>query len=322
MKYTNYSNISLPIAIWLATDNYDYDPRPNAISATTLLKPIKSVILTKRLTMDASVDVLDLLPSRLGSAIHDSVEQAIRENYRQAMQDLGIPDKVIDTVYIDPPVEMLEDGNIYDLTLEQRSEREVDDFIIGGKFDVVANRQVRDTKTTKVYNWIHGGNDEKYRLQGSIYRWLNPDLILDDEMVVDMLFTDWSPLKAQADKKYPPRPIMERKLKLLTIQETDCWIRQRLDLLRRYWDEDQQAIPACTPEEVWQKETTYAWYKDPAKRARSTKNFTSLLEAQQHSKGVGVIVERPGDVKFCSYCPAKDSCLQAAEYREQGLLKD
>jgi hypothetical protein len=320
MSYTNKHDIPLPLAIWLATDNYDYDSRENSVSATTLLNPIKSTILSKRVEYGAPTDIMDLVPARLGSAIHDSVEMSIRTNYLDAMANLDIPKKVIDTVQIDPHHVDLEFK--YDISLEQRHEKEIDGFVVTGKFDIVEAGRVKDIKTTKTYNWIKGGNDDKYMKQGSIYRWLAPHLITDDKMDVLMLFTDWNPLKAIASKDYPKNPIMTRTLDLMSIDETQSWIESRLDLLRRFWDCDQSEIPECTPEELWQEDTTYAWYKDPSKLTRSTKNFDSYAEAQAHSKGVGIIVERPGSVKFCNYCNASSICLQAERYREQGLLKD
>ena len=42
-KYTNKDNISLPLAVWLMHDSYDYDKRENVISATSLLKPTRAL---------------------------------------------------------------------------------------------------------------------------------------------------------------------------------------------------------------------------------------------------------------------------------------
>ena len=48
MKFTNNKNIPLPIAIWLATNNYEYDTDDRVISATTLLKPLKAIHLARK----------------------------------------------------------------------------------------------------------------------------------------------------------------------------------------------------------------------------------------------------------------------------------
>ena len=38
-KYTNKNNVSMPLAVWLMHDDYDYDKRDNVISATSLPNP-------------------------------------------------------------------------------------------------------------------------------------------------------------------------------------------------------------------------------------------------------------------------------------------
>ena len=45
-EYTNKNDISLPLAVFLMYDKYKYDERPNAISATGLIKPLRQLILT------------------------------------------------------------------------------------------------------------------------------------------------------------------------------------------------------------------------------------------------------------------------------------
>ena len=45
--YSNLTNLPLPIAAWLAHDTYDRVVA--GISATTLMKPTRQIILSKRL---------------------------------------------------------------------------------------------------------------------------------------------------------------------------------------------------------------------------------------------------------------------------------
>ena len=44
-KYLNGTNVPLSVALFLADDNYDYEP--NTISATALIRPIRQIILSK-----------------------------------------------------------------------------------------------------------------------------------------------------------------------------------------------------------------------------------------------------------------------------------
>jgi hypothetical protein len=47
-KYTNNTGIGLSMAVYLATDNYDHNHDPRTISATTLIKSTKQIILGER----------------------------------------------------------------------------------------------------------------------------------------------------------------------------------------------------------------------------------------------------------------------------------
>ncbi len=91
-KYTNKNNISLPLAVWLMHDDYDYDSRDNVISATALLKPTRALVLKyQNKDLDKSVDIADLVSARMGSAIHAIAEQAWtdRGNVSKALSALG-----------------------------------------------------------------------------------------------------------------------------------------------------------------------------------------------------------------------------------------
>lgn len=324
--YTNYSNVSLPLAVWLAAnDGYDLKPGKKVISATTLLKPIKSIVLGQQLLEDNAqglVDIQDLIPSRLGTAVHTAVEVAWVCHYRIAMRNMGMAEKAIEMIRINPKPPL--EAGIYAIYLEQRSQKQLLGYTLSGKFDIVENGRVKDVKTTGTYNWIHGGNDDKYIWQGSIYRWLNQDIITDDFLDVEMVFTDWSSLKALSDKAYPQKRIMTRTLPLKSLEETEEFILAQLTKISNYMDKPEVELPDCTPEEVWQRPTTWAYYKNPQNLGRATRVFDNEYEAtalQITNKGVGIVQKRPGEVKFCRYCPARPICHQAEGYQMQGLLE-
>ena len=58
-QYTNVSNVPLSMAVFLATDSYDYMDEPNYLSATALIKPLRQLILASRVNEeDTSTDLL------------------------------------------------------------------------------------------------------------------------------------------------------------------------------------------------------------------------------------------------------------------------
>ena len=72
---TNDKNIPLAIAVWLATD--DYSKREGSISVTTLMKPVRQIVLSARAAqVGRDMDVSVFTASRMGTAIHDSIEKA------------------------------------------------------------------------------------------------------------------------------------------------------------------------------------------------------------------------------------------------------
>ena len=321
-QYINTSAVPLSVAVFLATDNYDHDT--STISATALLKPLRQLILSARVSNeDAVVDLIQLVPSRMGSAIHDGIERAWKDNYKVAMTALGYPKKVIDKVQINPKPEQLIDGAI-PIYLEQRAKKQVGKHIVSGKFDFVGDGRVEDFKTTSVYTAIHGTNDEKYSWQGSIYRWLNPKLVTKDQMAIQFIFTDWSRQKAMQDPKYPPQRIQQRIIPLKSIQETDAFIKRKLNQIDELWDLPEDKLPLCTDEELWRSDPVFKYYKNPQKTARSTANFDSKQEAYlrlAQDGNVGIVVEKPGQVTACKYCSAFSICSQKDQLIAAGDLQ-
>ena len=323
--YTNRGNISLSMAVWLASDDYDLKYDPKVISVTDLLQPIRSLILTRRLKekqVKGSVDIAELIPSRLGSAVHTAVEVAWLDNREKSMKKLGIPQTQIDRVRLNADNENDSTG-IY-IYIEQRSSIEIEGFTLSGKFDVVDQGQLEDVKTTKTYSWIKGTNNERYRYQGSMYRFLNQRIITNDYMNVQYLFTDWSPYQAQANNDYPQKRVMAKRLKLLSLKDTEFFIRAKLTEIKKFQQLRQEELPICTPTELWQDPAKWAYYKNAANTTRATKLFDSAAEATARNtadRHKGKIVKRDAEPTFCKYCDARPICTQAEHFVAEGLLK-
>jgi hypothetical protein len=308
--YTNNSNIPLSVAVWLAHDTYDHDERENLISATSLLKPIRQIVLSKRVDRGVNVpDIASLIPSRTGTAVHDGLETAWVTSYKEGLSNLGIPQRVINKVKVNPKFEELTEDTI-PVYLELRSEKEVDGFIISGKFDFVGEGRVEDLKNTSVYTYINKTNDDKYIMQGSIYRWLNPDIITRDEMAIQFIFKDWQATRTK-EPKYPNASTLEYRLPLKSVIATETFIRNKLTQIKKYENANEADIPECTNEDLWRKADTWKYYKNPLKMTRSTKNFDNQMAADMEAslKG-GIVVKKGGDVTACKYCDAFPVCKQ------------
>jgi len=319
---TNNNGLPLSLAAWLAHDEYDHNKADMTISATSLLKPTKSILLGNVGSAESDIDVVDLAASRMGTALHSSIESFWLgpKNATKAMELLGYPKKLIESVKINPENPNEDDLNIY---MEIRSDKEVEGFTVTGKFDFICDGQLEDFKSTSTFTYVNQTNREKYIQQGSIYRWLNPHLVTNDIMRINFLFTDWSAAKAKQDPKYPATKVLSQELPLMSQFDTELFIKAKLLELKKYQGMDQDSMPACTSEEVWERPSVFKYYKDPAKKTRSTKNFDTYWEANQRytdDGSVGEIVEVKGDVVYCNYCPAKNICKQAQGYIQDGRL--
>jgi hypothetical protein len=324
MKITNNSGISLEMAVWLLHDDYDFIAEENYISATGLMKPLRHIILPSRIAPADKIapDVSDFISAALGHSLHAAIENAWRDpdHVARALKRLGIPKEVADRVLVNPgPKELAIVKDAIPVYIEQRAIREIAGFKVGGKFDMVCEHRIRDTKSTSVWTWIYGGKDNDYKLQMSIYRWLNPDKITDDVGQVNFIFTDWDKrdAKYKADRGYPPKRIMDKLIPLMSLAETEQWIRNKLALVESHYKTPEPELPECTDEELWMSAPKYKYYSDPAKiRGKSTKNFESLVEAEAfcQEKGKGVVITVPGAPKRCDYCAAYPICTQKDRY--------
>lgn len=317
MALTNKHNVSLATAVWLVTDDYDYVDEKNYISVTSLMKPLRQLCLQGRGDKKVDLDVTDLLASRMGHAFHDSIERSWKNNFEKALKALGYPEAVIKRIKINPEKVEADDIPVY---MEQRAKREFLGWKIGGKFDFVAEGMVQDFKSTSVFAWKKGSKDDDYILQGSLYRWLNPDKITEDVMRINFIFKDWSKNMAKSDKDYPQHPVAHKDLPLMSIAETEAWVRNKLRLIEQYAARPDADIPECSDKELWRDEPVYKIYSDKTKAAeggRSLKNYDSLYDANKHvaEKGKGFVVCVPGVAKRCEYCESRLICKQRERIR-------
>ncbi len=315
----NVGDVPLALAVFLASDYYDYDDTPNTISTTTLLKPIRQIVLPSRLPPgEGLVSLPDMMSNRLGAAVHDAIERSWKENHVTAMLALGYPKGVIDRIRINPTPMFLaaceaEGKKVIPIYLEQRLKKTMGKWTITGKFDFIGEGIVQDFKTASVWSYQKQVNASKQTLQGSIYRWLDPKLITADEMHIHHIFMDWKQGMVRTDPTYPAQRFKRQIFPLLSVKEVDNYIRRKVDEIETLFDAPEEDLPECDAEDLWRSEPVFKYYKNPTKTARSTKNFDNKHDAQLRyveDGSVGFVKEVPGQVTACKYCPAFAACSQ------------
>ncbi len=308
-KMTNTMGISLPLAVWALVDDYDHSTDDSVISVTSLMKPTRQIIYGRRYKDSLKeMDAKDLIASSMGTALHDSVENAWKQKDKvvQVLENLGYSNC----------------ADIFDkITFEKRTVLPVGDYNISGKFDLVFSGIVADIKSTSVWSYIYGSKDADYILQMSIYKWLNPTLITNDYGYIEYIFTDWSGEKARADRQYPQQRVLSHKLKLLSLDETDKWLKKKIAVVAKYEALKDSELPECTDEELWSTADKWKYYKKEG-AARATKVFDNELDANTRlaKEGTGVVKLFKGGVKRCGYCNYINLCDQYTKLQLEGRV--
>jgi hypothetical protein len=262
----------------------------------------------------------------MGAAIHSGVEHAWKTKAAVAMQLMGYPKRVAESIVVNPP-EGMDLTDRIPVYLEQRWSRQVGRWKVTGKPDFVGDGRLEDIKTTSVWTAILHQSDDDYVWQGSIYRWLRPQIITSDEFAIQWLFTDWQRQMARQDPKYPQSRHQQRVFRLKSVAETQAFVERKLALIERYHDADEESLPLCEDTDLWRSGPVFKYYKNPEKAglrgSRSTKNFETRQDATLRlieDGGKGLVVEVPGQVKACRYCPAFLICTQKDRLIESGEL--
>lgn len=327
MKYTNTTNIPLPLAIWLASDSYMYAKTANEISATTLMKSPRYIIATRRamfpeqfkssLKLEPELlrtllleDISNKIASRMGTAIHSAIDQAITGNHVNALTDLGYEANVINKILINPEPDKVNKESITFYT-ENRMYKDILNFSISGQYDVVINGELHDIKTTSTFTYTNGLKDKDYIIQGSIYKWLNPELVTGSNIVINFLFTDWSKNYALSREDYPKCRALGKSYELWSLDKTESYIKDKLNTINQYWEAPLEEIPCCTEDQLYSSKPVYKYYKGGyAEGKRSTKNFDTHVEATLYRgthNNVGEIIVNKGAPFYCPCCQITSS---------------
>lgn len=322
MKFTNVTGIPPLLAGWLSIDEYDYSKEDKTISATTLLKPLRQSILSKRyLSLPlAQIDLSTLIESKIGTACHDSVERIWKEYLPQILNNLQIPPMLHQRYVINPDEVLPKQRPIY---LENRITKVINGWKVSGKYDAIIDGQLNDVKYTKVYSYTSESKGEDYSIQGSVYRWLNPEIVTSDTIKINFLFSDYNKKEA-FNPNYPPAQAASKEYQLYDIDDTEAWIIEKIELYSKYIDAPEKDIPHCTPDDLWMGASTFKYYKNPEKTVRSTANFDNFEDALARKVAdgnVGIIKEIQAEPKACLYCAGAPLCKQKDIYIAQGILK-
>jgi len=260
------------------------------LSVTQLINSPKIVALTKKFEDELEQDVSDMVWSIFGSAIHG----------------------------------VLEHGKDHNHIVEERLHAMLDGWKISGAVDLqIVNElggiSIRDYKTTSA--WAVMNEKIEWEQQLNIYAWL-VDTVKEDFHVTDLgivaIIRDWSRREAARNPDYPQAPVKEIPIKIWPYQDREAFIKERIShhSACEFAMETDEELPPCTPEEMWEKPTTYALKK--AGGVRAIKVYETQEEAEKaFDPKVHEIEVRLGSRTRCeSFCPVNTYCQQWRDYQE------
>lgn len=307
--------LPLPVQVWLAADAYEGKNDNTHISATTLLKDSHKIVLENQIGNELDISdegLLNMFASKRGTAIHSALENVwTNDNLRnKALDALGLKE-LKERIVIN---KHKENPNQIEIWLEQRAYKTIDNMTVNGQFDMVMDGQVVDYKNTSVFTYMHGSKVEDYKLQGSIYRWLNPNLITDDKIKIIYIMHDWTSRDAKINPNYPQMPIIAVDYDLYSLDYIENFIKNKIQEIKN------GGAPECVAslklsDPVWQY-----FSKHDSKKA--AKNFTNQADANHYmlTKSKGFIKMKPQKATGCKYCKARSICKQYADLLLQGLV--
>ena len=280
MKITNNQNLPAPV-VALLTRNY-YTKGESQYSVTEIMSPPKIRRLREQYDSEIEVDVTSLLATQFGTFMHAKLEAKEIEGY-------------------------LNEERLFTL---------VDGVTISGAIDLQQTTPegvvIIDYKFVKAYSVMMNKID--WEIQLNIYKWL----------VETVKHTKVSGLKICAFVKdfakfetsregYPQAEAVMIDIPMWDSVRTETYVRNRLEAHRnaKVAHDFGEALPLCTDEERWAKESTYAVKREGRKTAiRVFKTIEEATELAEKEKGY--VETRKGEYTRCTgnYCGVAQWCDQ------------
>jgi hypothetical protein len=275
------NNLNLPEAFVKAITNSRHNA-DKCLSATTLLKGTKEIVLTHRHFDEITIDASEEVWAVFGSATHLVLEHQEDEAFK-----------------------------------EEPFEVEVNGWKVTGKVDRydLKNETIEEWKTASVWKVLYQDFTD-WRRQGLIYAWLLKKSGLNVRHIRFVaLLKDHSKTDAKRRADYPQAPvyIYEFDVKDEDLENIGTFIESKVTDVILESNKEDDDVKICDGSERWASDPKYAVMKEGRKTAvkvfdeeNEALNFISELEKDQDKY---YVEERKGiDRKCVDYCPCAAFC--------------
>lgn len=268
MRYTNVHNYPAPFVRAVTADTYDKGEADYTV--TELNAAPRQSILIKRHDTELIEDVSERLWVLGGTVAHEILARSGQEERE---------------------------------LFEKRLYTTVGGRKIGGRPDslCLVSGLLTDYKWTSAWTYVFGRSE--WIAQTNMYAFLaRENGFKVNALEIFGMFRDWSESRAMQSRDYPPTNCARIPIEIWLHEKTREFIKERVALHDAAKTKLDDMLAPCSPEERWQKETTYAVMKPGRKSALSVHD--TMESAKTAQTGGTAIVTRLGASRRCaSYCP-------------------
>jgi len=284
MKLTNKYN--LPQTFVNVIHRPTYTKGKANISVTELLNSPRIVQLKRKHWDEIETDASEMVWALFGSAVHN----------------------------------ILEHGKDAHHVVEERIFTEFDGWKLSGAIDLQEVEEdgiiISDYKVTGAWSVMNEKQD--WHNQLNIYAWLVEKVKKKPikKLKIIAIVRDWA-ARDVVKEGYPSSPIATIDIPLWPMEKREAYIKDRIHLhSEAYFDSETEGeMSECTPEEMWEKQTTYAVKKIDGVRAKSVhKTLEDAQEALSQLKGYAIEVRQGERTRCDKYCQVSSFCTQYQKY--------
>ena len=275
------NKLNMPDAFVKAIQNSRHNA-DGCLSATTLLKGTKEIILENRHFDEITVDAADEVWSVFGTAVHAILEHQEDEAFK-----------------------------------EESFSVDVLDYKVTGKVDRydMKHETIEDWKTASVWKVIFQDFDD-WKRQGLIYTWLLRQSGLNVRHIRFIaLLKDHSKSEAKKKADYPQSPVYIYEFDPTEDELTsiEAYIKEKVFDVSQNAEKKVDEIAECSPSERWASPDKWAVMKEGRKTAvkvcDTEAEALNFIEELEKDKDKHFVEQRRGIDKKCSdYCACCEFC--------------
>jgi hypothetical protein len=289
MKITN--KFSLPETLVRAVMDDEYDKGDSVLSVTQLIAPPRIVVLQKLNEHNLTSDVVDRVPSLLGTAVHKIIEKGSKD----------VPGHIV----------------------EERLFSDVCGWKISGAVDLQIQKgdgawEINDWKVTSVYSVLSDKPEWEQQLNCYAYLASKSHGRNVTSLKIVAILRDWQRKQAEIKADYPQSQIVMVDIPVWTPEQQEAYITERVALHQAAQKavDTGEPVAYCTDQERWVRGESWALMKEGRKSAvKLYDNEEQAREDCSKSGGGHHVEHRRGSAVRCAgnYCLVSMWCRQWQE---------